>query len=278
MAFLSSLTEQVCFLSCFERYVKGAIVLARSIRRVTDIDMILMVTGEAKDEMSRGTRAALLREGWMLCPVAAIEGPSNAPVQNRFLLGLTYTKLAVWKFVEYKAVAMLDLDMLVMRDPSDIFTRMLPLMLARNKTFGAVVDRPGPGSIVNPKCGKEWTKVPTFNSGSFLVVPSMKTFESLVDGVQTIPHDTSTGDQGYLNAVYNSSFYTLPFTYNGNMRSILCEPHIWKDGDVQILHFNVEKPWGFARLDVVDAHRLVPYMLLWQSVLDKAPLPVFSED
>jgi hypothetical protein len=37
---------------------------------------------------------------------------------------------------------------------------------------------------------------------------------------------------------------------------------------VQILHFNVEKPWGFARMDLFDEHRLVPHMLLWQSVLD----------
>ena len=272
VAFLSSLTEKVCFLACFERYVKGAIVLARSIRRVTNLNMVLMVTGEARDIMSPRTRAALVNEGWTICAVDAIGSPKTAPHPNRFILGLLYTKLTVWKFTEYKAVMTLDLDMMVLRDPTDIFTQVLPKMLAANKTLGAVVDRPGPGSIVLDKCGKQWTDTPTFNSGTLLVIPSVDTFRRLVNGIDTVPHDTGTGDQGFLNAMYNpSSFYPLPFAYNGNMRSILCEPHVWRRNGVKILHFNVEKPWGFARLDLVDAHGLVPYMLLWASVLEQAP-------
>ena len=268
VAMLSCLTEQVCFLMCFERYVKGAIVLARSMRRVTNMDMVLLVTGEAKDQMSAETLSSLTGEGWIICPVDAIESPVYTPTPNRFLLGLTYTKLAAWRLVEYSAVVMLDLDMMVMRDPTDVFTKTLPKMIATGKTFGAVVDRPGPGALISSKCGTQWTNKPLFNSGTMLIIPSEITFDWLVKTSRVVPHDMTTGDQGYLNAIYNSSFYHLPFTYNGNMRSILCEPHIWRNGNVQILHFNVEKPWGFARMDLFDEHRLVPHMLLWQSVLD----------
>ena len=269
VSLLSTLWERVCFLDCFERYVKGAIVLARSIRRVTNLDMVLLVAGEARHQMSHTTRDSLVREGWILCAVDAIGGPVSAPASNRFILGLLYTKLTAWKLVEYTAVMTLDLDMLVMRDPTDIFTVQLPVMLAENKTLGAVIDRPGPGAVQSSKCGVQWTDAPVFNGGSLLIVPSMRTFHALVDGIRATPHDASLAEQGYLNSVYNATFYALPFAYNGNMRSILCEPHVWGDGDVRVLHFNVEKPWGFARMDLADEHRLVPYMLLWQSVLDR---------
>jgi alpha-N-acetylglucosamine transferase len=234
------------------------------------MDMVLLITGEAKDQMSASTWASLVDEGWIMCPVEAIEGPPFAHYDsNRFLLGLLYTKLMMWRLTEYTAVMSLDLDMLVMRDPTDIFTSVLPKMLSENKTFGAVVDRPGPGAMKSPKCGMQWTDTPIFNGGSLLIVPSNHVFTILIDNLRVIPHDVGLAEQSYLNAFYNkSTFYSLPFTYNGNMRSILCEPHIWGDGDVQILHFNVEKPWGFARMDLFDEHRLVPYMLLWQSVLD----------
>ena len=54
-AFLSPISDTV------QNYINGAVVLARSIRRVTNLDMVLLVWGNISNEI------VLTREGWTLC-------------------------------------------------------------------------------------------------------------------------------------------------------------------------------------------------------------------
>jgi hypothetical protein len=278
VALLTVLQEPICFLWCFERYVQGAIVLARSIRRVTNLDMILMLAGEARHGMRPATHQRLTSEGWRLCAVEtvrpfaeAVRGLENT---NRFVMADVYTKLAAWTLTNYKGVLLLDLDTLILRNPTAAFTTLLPLMLAENRTLGAVLDRPGGeeplthlSERLQSKCQKQWRRLRTFNAGTLLLVPSLATYTDLTRRLNSTLHDATLAEQGFLNTVFNQTFYELPFGYNGNMRAILCEPWLWANAqDVRVLHFNVEKPWNpFARWDLEDPHGLAPYFALWDA-------------
>ena len=243
-------------------YTRGAVVLARTLRRVTNLDMLLMVL---EGRIPSRDRAALRHEGWMLCAVPVIANPPAAD-ENRFTRARIYSKLAAWNLTEYEAVLLLDLDTLVLRDPSDAFTSVLPRMRARNQTLGASIDHPMPGGL----CGSYWAPGhPTFNAGVLLIVPSTDAFERLRDGVSTVPHNTNAAEQSYLNVVYpEGAFYSLAFAYNGNAVSITCEPDLWRSTDIKIIHFTVQKPWEDARFDLVDRFGVRRYAALWQSVYD----------
>ena len=105
----------------------------------------------------------------------------------------------------------------------------------------------------------------TFNTGSMLIVPSLYQFQALVHGINTIQHDTVWGDQSYLNVFYESTTFELPFAYNGQASSIVCEPRLWHSA--KIVHFTIEKPWyGHKRIDV---HGIRPYRILWDELLNK---------
>ena len=250
-----------------QNYIDGAVVLARSIRRVTNLDMVLLVLGDLSNET-----AVLAREGWTLCPIAPIDGPVGA-VHNRFADAGIYSKLTAWNLTEYSAVLMLDLDMMVLSDPTDVFTDVLPRMIAENKDLGAAMDRPAADNYPHVITGAftNWCHPMVdsyvFNAGSLLIVPSTRRFQALVRGISATRHDTNWAEQSYLNAFYGSAAFKLPFAYNGNAVSIVCEPGLWRSA--KIVHFTIEKPWYGHR--TVDVHGIRPYRMLWEELLARPP-------
>jgi lipopolysaccharide biosynthesis glycosyltransferase len=257
-AFLSPISGTV------QNYVNGAVVLARSIRRVTNLDMILLVWGNISNEI------VLTHEGWTLCFTTPIAGPIDA-VHNRYLEADVYTKLVAWNLTEYSAILMLDLDMMVLSDPTDVFTDVLPRMLAENKEFGAATDRPTADNYPHMITGAftQWCRPAvdfhTFNAGSMLIVPSTHQFQVLVHGINTIQHNTHWAEQSYLNVVFGSSTFELPFAYNGQAISIVCEPMLWFNA--KIVHFVTEKPWH--EHSTIDVTGIRPYRTLWEELFNK---------
>lgn len=79
---------------------------------------------------------------WHLCDVPLIDGPKEGYLpKSRFLDSGMFTKFNAWKFTEYDTIALMDSDILVLRDMSDLFTHYSAKMKAQNKSLAVVMSR-----------------------------------------------------------------------------------------------------------------------------------------
>ena len=153
-----------------------------------------------------------------------------------------YSKFHAWNLVEYKAVALIDLDILALRDPSDLFTIYTPKMISENKSIGAVREHP-----LKPCYGNgAWN---TYNAGMLLIIPNEKRFVKLVNNINIFPHDSAfDAEQALINNMFKHSMFELPVIYNALTLIKACEPDVWYNHhhNFKLIHFTVTKPWTYA--------------------------------
>ena len=232
----------VAMLSCnFYLYGLGAAKLGHTLRSYSNIDLIIL---ELYTRPIPGDiRILLYQSGWKICKVPIINGPNNVAVEtNRFLLASVYSKFHAWQLIEYTAVVLMDLDTLAVNDPSDLFTTQLPLMIHANKSVGAVRDHP----MIRCYGTTAWN---IFNAGMLLIKPNINTYNSLVDSIDKLPHNSaSDAEQALINVLLKDSIYELPFVYNVLTISKICEPELWMEHEknFRIVHFTTTKPWGYS--------------------------------
>jgi lipopolysaccharide biosynthesis glycosyltransferase len=225
----------------FHLYGLGAAKLGRTLRRHSNLDMIMLEL--ITRPIPQDTRITLRRAGWTTCKVSKIPGPSHVATDaNRFLQAYIYSKFHAWQLIEYSAIALLDLDMLATKDPSDLFTTQLPLMLHENKTIGAVRDHPFQRCyFMGP-----WN---AFNAGLLLIAPSINTYTVLVDSINGLQHNSAfDAEQALINLLFKDVFFELPVRYNANTVIKACEPALWLEhhDNFRLVHYTVSKPWTYS--------------------------------
>lgn len=225
----------------FSEYGQSAIKLGHTLKRHSNIDLILLELHGKPIPFE--TRTTLVLAGWKICGVQPINGPRALPKNtNRFLQASVYSKFHAWNLVEYKAVAILDTDILALQDPSELFTVHLPKMASENKSIGAVREHP-----LKPCYGKgAWN---TYNAGVLLVVPDTKQFARLVNSIDTLPHDSAfDAEQALINKFFKHSVFELPVIYNALTLIKACEPDVWYNHHhhFKLVHYTVTKPWTYA--------------------------------
>lgn len=252
----------------FYLYGLGAAKLGHTLRRHCNIDLIIL---ELDSKPIPGDLRILLHQsGWAMCKVTSIEGPSSVAIDaNRFLQASVYSKLHAWQLVEYTAVVLMDLDMLALKDPSDLFTIQLPLMLHANKTVGAVRDHP----MVRCYGTTAWN---IFNAGLLLIQPSIDTYISLSNSINELSHNSKfDAEQALINTLFKNLIFELPLIYNVLTISRVCEPATWweHEPNFKIIHFTTSKPWGYSMrwTNPEDPFacwfwRVEEYCLLWNMI------------
>lgn len=83
------------------------------------------------------------------------------------------------------------------------------------------------------------------NSGTVVLSPSQKDYNTLIHTMNTHPAvpDMIFFDQDLLPIVYDDKWLPLPYIYNGLKTLRGCHADLWKDQDVKILHYILQKPW-----------------------------------
>ncbi len=92
------------------------------------------------------------------------------------------------------------------------------------------------------------------NSGTVILTPSQEQFGALIHAMNTHP-DVPTMlffDQDLLAIVYRGRWKPLPYAYNALKPMRACHAGLWKDGDVKILHYILNKPWKSRTYDAED--------------------------
>jgi glycogenin glucosyltransferase len=116
--------------------------------------------------------------------------PANLFLMNRTDLHSTFTKINLWKLVQFRKIVYVDADMVSIRAPDELFE--LP------HAFSAA-----------PDIG--WPDI--FNSGLMVLTPNMADYYALLAMAQRgISFDGA--DQGLLNMHFKNTFNRLSFTYN----------------------------------------------------------------
>lgn len=238
-----------------ESYLPGAILLAHALKEefATKHKLVILLQESALSDESIALIKLVYDE---IIPIDGqlLTAPNDKVVEQlgRSELSVTFSKLLLWKLVEYDLVVYLDADTLVLTDLDHLFEDH------------ADTDE---ASIVAAS-DSGWPDV--FNSGVFVAKPSSSTFEKLVE-LSSDPENSFDGaDQGLLNEHFNiatkgKNWTRLPFLYNvttnlGQHYEFL--PAFTKFfKDIKLLHFiGSSKPWhlanGIVGADTANFHHL----------------------
>lgn len=224
-------------------YMESALKLARSVRmwfKPAQMDMVLMVVHGFGFSMQvesglRFDQMLLRQAGWTsICSVPSIQHPDQR-VSSRFHDARLYSKLNLWGLVQYEALLYVDLDTLVVREPTRLFTVFVPRMQVLGLELAAVQDRPE-------------SLAEQFNAGVLLVRPSTPVAK-MIHSIATVDHEQLWAEQGLLNVLFRDRYTRLPFIYNANLASKMSEPELWNKhrGQITIVHYTVAKGWQSVR-------------------------------
>ena len=159
----------------------------------------------------------------------------------------TFTKIELWKQIQYSRIVYLDADTVALRVPNELLTL--------ETDFAAVPD------IGWPDC---------FNSGVMVLNPNMGDYYSLLALAQRgVSFDGA--DQGLLNTHFRE-WERLSFVYNctsnGNYQYVPAYRHF--QSSINIIHFiGPEKPWMLGRYSKQASGVHDEILGRWWAVYDK---------
>ncbi|MEY9536383.1 alpha-2,3-sialyltransferase [Sinorhizobium fredii] len=215
------------------RYAIGAMALARSLAKVTDVPLLVLHSDHYTPKVLSHIPNIQTRR------VDAIPNP-HSHGQQRF--GETYTKLRIFELLGFERVTFIDADCIVLQSIDELFDLK--------------------GIYVAPDWGIDLTD--QFNSGLISFSPT----EELRDRIfQSLPRSVSLdgGDQGFLNWVLKGEVSLLPPEYNLLKRLPVHHPNLVNVKDAKVLHFVGDNPWDTFQMH----HAFTTMENLWASVLEK---------
>ncbi|MFH4980914.1 hypothetical protein AB6A40_007623 [Gnathostoma spinigerum] len=245
------MSEAWVTLATSDSYALGALVLARSLAAAkTTKRTHCMITANVTEPLREELRSAFSTVTEV--DVMDSNDTVNLALIGRPDLGVTFTKLHCWRLTQYTKCVFLDADCLVLQNCDELFER---------DEFSAAAD------IGWPDC---------FNSGVFVFVPSLETYQSLLNFA--VEHGSfDGGDQGLLNAYFHDwrdkpSAFRLPFIYNMTSGAIYTYAAAYKrfGSQIKIVHFlGPVKPWQ-QNCDTVHQSEHLAY---WWSLFTRGVAP-----
>ncbi len=213
-----------------EDYLRGAAVLAKSIQNSGSPHPVVILTAmpEAK------VRQFVPLQNVVIQNVDEIALPAGAkPIEPRFRP--TLTKLKAWTLTQFKTVAWIDSDVLVLRNIDDIFAA---------KELSGVRD-----IHCSRSGGIDDAEVFNFNGGLFVLTPSNKTYEALLSDLTSAPIPFQFPDQELLRYHFKQwSLLSEQYCFATEVCS--CQPSMWDAHAVRAVHFtnSARKPWKVGTL------------------------------
>ncbi|EER26267.1 Glycosyl transferase family 8 protein [Coccidioides posadasii C735 delta SOWgp] len=222
-------------------------VLAHSLRdNGTRAKIVVLVTPDSLQASTIEELKSLYDE---VIPVSRVVNvsPANLYLMDRPDLISTFTKIELWRQIQYRQIVYIDADVVALRAPDELLT--LDTQLA------AVPD------IGWPDC---------FNSGVLVLRPSLQTYYSLVAFAQRgISFDGA--DQGLLNMHFRN-WDRLSFAYNctpsGHYQYIPAFRHF--QSSISLVHYiGQKKPWSLPRQTFPVEGPYNQLLARWWAVYDR---------
>ncbi|KAI8149157.1 nucleotide-diphospho-sugar transferase [Fennellomyces sp. T-0311] len=211
-----------------DTYTPGALILGHRLRDLgTTKQLACLVT----PNVSKDARTCLTRCFHHIIDVDPLTStrPDNLALLGRPELGITLTKLHVFRLFQFSKVVFLDADTFPIKLIDELFER---------PSFSAAPD------VGWPDC---------FNSGVFVTVPSEQVYDDLIQ-LAADKGSFDGGDQGLLNTYFSSwpesSAHRLPFTYNTTPSAAYSYAPAYVEfrDRIAVAHFiGTHKPWHYQR-------------------------------
>ncbi|KAG2302481.1 hypothetical protein Bca4012_060782 [Brassica carinata] len=244
----------VAFLAGNGDFVKGVVGLAKGLRKVKSMyPLVVAVLPDVPEDH----RKQLVEQGCVVKEIEPVYPPEN---QTEFAMAyyvINYSKLRIWKFVEYSKMIYLDGDIQVFHNIDHLFD--LP-----NGHFYAVKDC---------FCEKTWSHTPQnkigycqqcpekvtwpaelgpkpplyFNAGMFVFEPNLYTYHNLLETLEVVP-PTPFAEQDFLNMYFRDIYKPIPGVYNLVMAMLWRHPENVELDKVKVAHYCAagSKPWRFT--------------------------------
>ncbi|KAK9765002.1 glycogenin glucosyltransferase [Basidiobolus ranarum] len=207
-----------------DAYSLGARVLAQTLRESATSKRIVCLYTPTVTLPVRKEMSVFFDELIAVEPIDSKDS-ENLHLLGRAELGITFTKIHLWRLTQYRKIVFLDADTLPLRNVDELFEL--------KADFSACPDAGW------PDC---------FNSGVFVCTPSQETYEELVHLAAT-EGSFDGGDQGLLNLYFNN-WSRISFTYNVTPNAFYSYAPAYNHfrNSISIVHFiGSHKPWGLRR-------------------------------
>ena len=219
-----------------DKYVDGAVCLAKTLKETSRYPLIAMVCEVSPEGIARlGAAGIACRNVEKITSVNAGIG-HNTPRLEDFTY--TYTKLHAFGYEEYERIVFIDADTIVVKSMDHLFVEV-------KTNFAACAQTPYFEHL--------------FNSGMMIFKPSRALYEDLISKKDVLP-TVDGGDQGFLNE-YFKDWEKLDIKYNAGKRIYSERREEWDRMDHHVIHFVGGKPWlggekGYEELEKlwVDAY------------------------
>lgn len=265
-------------------YLAGALLLAHTLTLHSPLTpLLILYTPETLPEPCVSTlRAEATHSNIHLHPVSHLRLPTSdsahahGMVAERFLD--TWTKLRVFEVFDVGGrkidrLCFLDADMMIFRDPRPwIFPREADAYLAGGDgkrmcaTHVCVCNLDGdawaPASWVPENCAHTHVSGPDgiaeiqsepstrgeMNTGAFAFHPSEEMRAFVMGAFESTPAEElrklKFPDQDFLNDVFRGRWMPLSWRVNALKTWRYWHPNVWRDDEVAVLHYIVDKPWA----------------------------------
>ena len=195
-----------------------------------------------------------------MIPVDKIRNPNpeNLFLMDRGDLAFAFTKIAVWRLLQFRKVVYVDADVVALRAPDELFDIEAP--------FAAAPDIGWPDA---------------FNTGVMVISPNMGDYWAL-QNLAEAGNSFDGADQGLLNQYYQDrDWHRISFTYN-------CTPNAqyqWEPAyrhfrnKISMVHFiGRQKPWSSAGAIQQGTSSYNGLLSSWWAVHDKHMISLVCKD
>lgn len=232
-----------------EHYAPYVLRLGASITRhvgVNKVDMLLYLMSPNTSNQSNDE--VFYTSGWQ-----QIHRFSESTASS-----LLFSKFVAWNLTQYDIVLLLDADVLIVDDISELFTLWGPILLdpTNRVTLAAALDQPQQRSL-------RWTSSAgqRFNAGVVLLRPDRDVYLWLVDAIERIPYD-NLFEQTILNAGLRAQHIWLDQEFNSMAVVAYAVPWSWP-ARPRIIHFTHPKPADNS--PDCDVQSVAPLCAAWRS-------------
>lgn len=280
-------------------YLAGALLLAYTLHQHSpDTPLIILYTPETMSEPSvNALRIEAKHSNVILYPVEHLRLPSSdndsdhGMVAERFID--TWTKLRVFEVFEVSGqkvdrLCFLDADMMIFKNPSPcIFNSENNEYLDNDDgkklcaTHICVCnldhDSWAPSNWTPENCAHTHVKRPNgippvvsepetmgeMNTGTFVFHPSPSLSSFVLDHFRNTPpkelRKLKFPDQDFLNIVFKGRWKSLSWRTNALKTWRYWHPSMWRDDEVAVLHYIVDKPWAARVSSNSDGKKVAGY-------------------
>ncbi|KAK9064036.1 hypothetical protein SSX86_017908 [Deinandra increscens subsp. villosa] len=243
----------VTFLAGDGDYWKGVVGLAKGLRKVQSVYPLVVAV---LPDVPVHHRNKLLSQGCIIREIEPVYPPGNSDGFAMPHYVVNYSKLRMWKFVEYSKMIYLDGDTQVFGNIDHLFD--LP-----DGSFYAVLDcfcekswshslqykvgycQQSPKNVKWPEEELGPKPPPYFNAGVCVFEPNLSTYNLLLENLKVAPV-TRFAEQDFLNVFFRDVYKPIPNIYNLTLLMLWRHPENVELEKVKVVHYTCAgeaKPW-----------------------------------